>query len=96
MAYVSQELKSKLAPKIKAICKKLGPRFIIATSHRGRYWEGRVMKMDHPYLLSWLKIARIALRDADLFDMAAEELALSDEEMANYRDTLDQFMGYAE
>ena len=48
------------------------------------------MKMDHPYLLSWLKIARIALRDADLFDMAAEELALSDEE------TLDQFMGYAE
>ena len=54
------------------------------------------MKMDHPYLLSWLEITRIALRDADLFDMAAEELALSDEEMANYRDTLDQFMGYAE
>lgn len=54
------------------------------------------MKMDHPYLLSWLEIARIALRDADLFDMAAEELALNDEEMLNLRDTLDQFMGYAE
>ena len=53
------------------------------------------MKMDHPYLLSWLEIARIALRDADLFDRAAEELALSDEEMASLRDTLDQFMGYA-
>jgi hypothetical protein len=54
------------------------------------------MKMDHPYLLTWLEVARIALRDADLFDMAAKELAASDKEMANLRNTLDQFLGYAE
>jgi hypothetical protein len=55
------------------------------------------MKMDHPYLLTWLEVARIALRDADLFDMAAKELAASDkEEMAILRNTLDQFLGYAE
>lgn len=51
------------------------------------------MKMDHPYLLSWLEVARIALRDADLFDMAAAEMDLTDEEMMRLRDTLEQFMG---
>ena len=51
------------------------------------------MKMDHPYMLSWLEVARIALRDADLFDMAAVEMDLTDEEMMRLRDTLEQFMG---
>ena len=51
------------------------------------------MKMDHPFLLSWLEIARIALRDADLFDLIAQEMDLSDEEMMQLRDTLEEFMG---
>ena len=33
MAYVSQELKAKLAPKIKAICKKYGVKASLAVRH---------------------------------------------------------------
>lgn len=53
------------------------------------------MRMDHPFLISWLEITRIALRDADLFDVAAAEMDLSDEEMMRLRDALEQFMGPA-
>jgi hypothetical protein len=50
------------------------------------------MKMDHIYLLPWLRIARAALRDADLFDDMAERLGISDERMTAMRDELEAFL----
>lgn len=51
------------------------------------------MKMDHPYLLAWLKIALITLRDVGLFDSMAEKLGRSDENMTQLRDALENFLG---
>ena len=38
--------------------------------------------------VSLLEVARIALRDADMFDQCADEMDLSDEEMIRLRDLL--------
>lgn len=51
------------------------------------------MKMEHPYLLSWLEAARLALQDADFFDYCADSMDLSDAEMQNLRNTLQDFLG---
>lgn len=50
------------------------------------------MLMNHPYLVSWLEIARHALKDADFFDGVADHLDISDEEMQKLRDALETFM----
>lgn len=50
------------------------------------------MKMNHPFLVSWLEVARLALCDADFFDLAAQEMDLSDEEMQRLRDSLESFL----
>ena len=46
MAYVSQELKKKLAPEIKSICKKYGVRATLAVDHHStlvlNVWESKI------------------------------------------------------
>jgi hypothetical protein len=39
------------------------------------------------------EIARLALRDADFFDLVAEELDLTDKELLKIRDSLEEEMG---
>jgi len=50
------------------------------------------MQMNHVFLLPWLRAARVALRDADLFDQLAEELGYSDHEMITLREALENFL----
>ena len=52
------------------------------------------MKADHPFIVSWLEIARYALKDPIFFDDVANHLDVSDEEMQQLRDTLENFMGF--
>ena len=46
----------------------------------------------HAYLQTWLEIARVALQDAEFFDYMAEISEISDSEMQNIRNTLEEFL----
>jgi len=48
------------------------------------------MQMNHPYLLSWLEVARIALRDPHFLKLACGDNP--DEEAKNLRDVLENFL----
>lgn len=43
-------------------------------------------------LVTYLEIARMALRDGDFFDACAEEMDLSDAKMQRLRDKLHKYM----